>query len=88
MKAIGFFVSDAQTGAESLRDIEIPKPAPAGRDLLVKIEAVSINPVDVKTRSRVPRPGARAMSSDPFELVQQAVQSGGPEAGSTKPPNA
>jgi NADPH2:quinone reductase len=55
MKAIGFFVSDAQTGAESLRDIEIPKPAPAGRDLLVKIEAVSINPVDVKTRSRVPR---------------------------------
>lgn len=54
MKAIGFFVSDPQTGAESLRDIEIPKPSPTGRDLLVKIEAVSINPVDVKARSRVP----------------------------------
>src|SRR6476660_275345 len=54
MKAIGFFVSDPQTGAESLRDIDIPKPSPEGRDLLVKIEAVSINPVDVKTRSRVP----------------------------------
>jgi len=54
MKAIGFFKCDPQTGAESLRDIDIPKPSPTGRDLLVKIEAVSINPVDVKTRSRVP----------------------------------
>ena len=54
MKAIGFFKCDSQTGAESLRDIDIPKPSPTGRDLLVKIEAVSINPVDVKTRSRVP----------------------------------
>ena len=50
MKAIGFFRSDPQTGAEGLRDIEIPKPSPTGRDLLVKIEAVSVNPVDVKTR--------------------------------------
>jgi NADPH:quinone reductase len=54
MKAIGFFRSDPQTGGETLRDIEIPKPSPRGRDLLVKIEAVSVNPVDVKTRSRVP----------------------------------
>ena len=54
MKAIGFFVSDPQTGSEALRDINIPKPSPTGRDLLVKIEAVSVNPVDVKTRSRVP----------------------------------
>jgi NADPH2:quinone reductase len=54
MKAIGFFRSDPQTGGESLRDIDVPKPSPTGRDLLVKIEAVSVNPVDVKTRSRVP----------------------------------
>jgi len=54
MKAIGFFKTDPQTGAESLRDIEVPKPSPTGHDLLVKIEAVSVNPVDVKTRSRVP----------------------------------
>jgi zinc-binding alcohol dehydrogenase family protein len=54
MKAIGFFVFDPQTGGEILRDIDIPKPSPTGRDLLVKIEAVSVNPVDVITRSRVP----------------------------------
>jgi NADPH2:quinone reductase len=54
MKAIGFFKVDPQTGCEVLRDIDVPKPSPTGRDLLVKIEAASVNPVDVKTRSRVP----------------------------------
>jgi zinc-binding alcohol dehydrogenase family protein len=34
----------------SLADIELPKPSPAGRDLLVKVEAVSVNPVDTKRR--------------------------------------
>ena len=34
----------------SLVDIELPRPAPAGRDLLVKVEAVSVNPVDTKRR--------------------------------------
>ena len=54
MKAIGFFKTDPETGGEMLRDIDVPKPSACGRDLLVKIEAVSVNPVDVKTRSRVP----------------------------------
>jgi len=31
-------------------DIELPKPAPSGHDLLVKVEAVSVNPVDTKQR--------------------------------------
>src|SRR5712671_459977 len=34
----------------SLVDIELPKPSPTGRDLLVKVEAVSVNPVDTKRR--------------------------------------
>jgi NADPH2:quinone reductase len=34
----------------SLADIELPVPTPAGRDLLVRVEAVSVNPVDYKTR--------------------------------------
>src|SRR6267378_6751444 len=36
--------------APSLVDIELPKPSPGGRDLLVKVEAVSVNPVDTKRR--------------------------------------
>jgi NADPH2:quinone reductase len=33
-------------------DIELPKPSPSGRDLLVKVEAVSVNPVDYKQRKQ------------------------------------
>jgi zinc-binding alcohol dehydrogenase family protein len=31
-------------------EIELPRPSPAGRDLLVKVEAISVNPVDTKQR--------------------------------------
>jgi NADPH:quinone reductase len=31
-------------------EIELPKPSPAGRDLLIKVEAISVNPVDTKQR--------------------------------------
>jgi NADPH2:quinone reductase len=42
----------AHTGKDisSLVDIELPVPSPSGRDLLVKVEAVSVNPVDTKRR--------------------------------------
>jgi NADPH:quinone reductase len=33
-------------------EIELPKPSPAGRDLLVKVQAVSVNPVDYKQRKQ------------------------------------
>jgi len=36
--------------AHTFTDIELPKPSPTGRDLLVKVEAVSVNPVDYKQR--------------------------------------
>ena len=35
----------------SLVDVELPDPAPSGRDLLVRIAAVSVNPVDTKVRA-------------------------------------
>jgi len=35
----------------SLVDIELAKPAPGARDLLVKVAAVSVNPVDTKRRT-------------------------------------
>jgi len=46
MKAI------AHTGKDlaSLLDVELPVPSPSGRDLLVRVEAVSVNPVDYKQR--------------------------------------
>jgi zinc-binding alcohol dehydrogenase family protein len=47
MKAIGYKTAGA---AEVLTDIEIPRPVPEARDLLVKIQAISVNPVDTKRR--------------------------------------
>ncbi|MBX6353167.1 MAG: zinc-binding alcohol dehydrogenase family protein [Thermoflavifilum sp.] len=34
-----------------LRDTELVKPSPSGRDLLVRVEAVAVNPVDTKQRA-------------------------------------
>ena len=36
---------------QSLGDVELPKPVPGAHDLLVRVEAVSINPVDAKVRA-------------------------------------
>ena len=42
----------AHTGKDiaALVDVDIPVPSPSGHDLLVKVEAVSVNPVDYKQR--------------------------------------
>lgn len=50
MKAIGFLRNLPVRDPECLIDLEIPKPEPGPRDLLVRIEAVSVNPIDVKLR--------------------------------------
>ncbi len=39
----------------SLMDVELPKPSASGHDLLVRVEAVSVNPVDTKVRSPKPQ---------------------------------
>jgi zinc-binding alcohol dehydrogenase family protein len=36
---------------KSLLDVDLPKPIAVGRDLLVRVEAVSVNPVDTKVRA-------------------------------------
>lgn len=52
MKAVG----DTETGPidrkGSLIDFDMEKPQPTGRDLLVRIAAISVNPVDTKIRVR------------------------------------
>ncbi|KIO54729.1 zinc-binding alcohol dehydrogenase family protein [Flavobacterium hibernum] len=50
MKAIGFITSLSIEKEDSFIEFEIPKPIPGSQDLLVKIEAVSVNPVDFKIR--------------------------------------
>ncbi|WLQ13575.1 zinc-binding alcohol dehydrogenase family protein [Hahella aquimaris] len=50
MKAIGYLQAQPIEHPESLLDITLPDPQPQGRDLLVEIKAVAVNPVDVKVR--------------------------------------
>lgn len=50
MKAIGFITSLPIAEEESFIAFETPKPVPGERDLVVKISAVSVNPVDFKIR--------------------------------------
>lgn len=52
MKAIGYQRALPITEADSLLDIELPQPKATGTDLLVKIDAISVNPVDTKVRMR------------------------------------
>ncbi|KAF2507404.1 zinc-binding alcohol dehydrogenase family protein [Flavobacterium foetidum] len=50
MKAIGFSTSFPIENTASFIEFETEKPTPGARDLLVKISAVSVNPVDFKVR--------------------------------------
>ncbi|MFD1910647.1 zinc-binding alcohol dehydrogenase family protein [Halodurantibacterium flavum] len=58
MKAVGYKVPGPIDGASSLVDIDLPEPSPTGRDLLIEVKAISVNPVDFKVRrSTAPQDG-------------------------------
>jgi zinc-binding alcohol dehydrogenase family protein len=49
MKAIGY---KTEGGVDVLTEIDLPRPIPGPRDLLVAVRGVSVNPIDVKRRRR------------------------------------
>ena len=51
MKAVGLYKYLPIDHPESLLDLEIDEPEPAGCDLLVEVKAISVNPVDTKRRA-------------------------------------
>lgn len=51
MKAVGLYRYLPIDHPESLLDLEVDTPVAAGRDLLVEVKAVSVNPVDTKRRA-------------------------------------
>ncbi|HEY0199136.1 MAG TPA: zinc-binding alcohol dehydrogenase family protein [Rhodanobacter sp.] len=60
---------------QSLVDVELPKPsAPTGHDLLVWVEAVSVNPVDTKLRAPKPQVEAqpKVLGYDAAGVVEAA----------------
>ena len=51
MKAVALTHYLPVEDAHAFLDVELPKPTALGRDLLIAVKAVSINPVDTKVRS-------------------------------------
>lgn len=51
MKAVGFYDAGPIDRPDALVDLDIPAPQPGARDLLVRVKAVSVNPVDTKVRA-------------------------------------
>ncbi|QYR20546.1 zinc-binding alcohol dehydrogenase family protein [Paenibacillus sp. sptzw28] len=74
MKAVGLTRYLPIGHPESLVDINVDKPAAAGRDILVKVQAISVNPIDTKVRApkdqteQVPR----ILGWDVCGIVEQA----------------
>ena len=52
MRAVGYQKSLPIDAKEALVDINLPKPVAVGRDVLVQVHAISVNPVDTKVRRR------------------------------------
>lgn len=59
MRAVAYQKSLTIDDPHSLQDVELPDPVPEGRDLLVEIRAVSVNPVDTKVRMREEPPAGQ-----------------------------
>ncbi|AHI27889.1 zinc-binding alcohol dehydrogenase family protein [Marinobacter similis] len=58
MKAVGYTESLPINDPNALQDVELPQPVAEGRDLLVRVRAIGVNPVDFKVRQRAaPEPG-------------------------------
>ncbi|MEH6443952.1 MAG: zinc-binding alcohol dehydrogenase family protein [Oceanospirillaceae bacterium] len=51
MKAIGYLHPSKIDQTDALIDIELAKPIALGHDLLIKVQAISVNPVDTKVRA-------------------------------------
>jgi zinc-binding alcohol dehydrogenase family protein len=51
MRAVGLYRYLPIEHPDSLVDVELPAPTPSGRDVLVEVKAISVNPVDYKTRA-------------------------------------
>ena len=86
MRAVGYQKSLPIENESALMDIDLPKPEAKGRDLLVQIQAVSVNPVDTKIRKRT------AAGPDSWKVLgwdgAGIVSATGPEATLFKPGDA
>lgn len=83
MRAVGYRHPQPITADDALIALELPEPVAGGRDLLVEVKAVSVNPVDTKVR-RSAQPdasGVKVLGWDAAGIVRAI----GPEATGFEP---
>jgi zinc-binding alcohol dehydrogenase family protein len=51
MKAVGYRTPGSINREDAFLNVELPKPRPGPRDLLVQVKAISVNPADTKFRA-------------------------------------
>ena len=82
MRTVGYRHSLPIENPESLIDAEAERPSPQGRDLLVAVKAVSVNPVDTKVRKGVDPAGSfKQLGFDAAGIVAEV----GPEVSFFQP---
>lgn len=86
MKAVGLTRYLPIDDPQSLLDLELDAPVATGRDLLVRVDAVSVNPVDTKVRAPKPQPEAqpRVLGYDAAGVVEAV----GPDVEGFRPGDA
>jgi NADPH:quinone reductase len=73
MKAIGYTAAGGTDRPDALVERELPDPVAAGHDILVRVEAVALNPVDTKIRQNAPPDGGfRVLGFDAAGTVVSA----------------
>ncbi|MFT8957192.1 MAG: alcohol dehydrogenase catalytic domain-containing protein, partial [Gluconobacter oxydans] len=75
MKAFGHRRATRMDETDALVELDIPTPVPEPRDVVVEIQAVSVNPVDTKLRSMDP-PGDEPRVLG-YDAVGTVVATGG-----------
>ncbi len=81
MKAVGIINYLPVEEANAFVDFEMEKPVPAGRDILVVVKSIAVNPVDVKVRAGR---GNEGVTEDPPRIIgwdaSGIVEAVGPDA--------
>ncbi len=71
MKAFAYTTASPTLSHSSFQAIELPDPVATGHDILVAIDAVSVNPVDTKIRAKVsPEHGYKVIGWDAVGTVK------------------
>jgi NADPH:quinone reductase len=72
MRAVGYRQNLPISDPSALLDLTVPVPEPEPHDLLVRVRAVSVNPVDVKRRADTPAgPDGRILGFDAAGVVER-----------------